>query len=292
VNNLHRFRLPLTIDGTDIVVSGMARAGGGTPLVFLHGFGSTKEDYADVVQQADLADHPVLAYDAPGCGETTYANLSALSIPFLVRVATAVLDARGIDRFHLVGHSMGGLTGLLLADQDPSRVAGFIDIEGNVAPEDCFLSRQIISHHHPDPAVFFEEFRDRAWNSRYWSSTLYAASLPHKVRIHAVRPIFESMVRLSDHGDLMRRFLTLPFPRMFMYGEQNSTLSYLPTLAERGVELAEIPHSGHFPMYSNPPAMWSRVTDFVLRTEEPGTATLRAQTRGRPRPSTTRGSNR
>ena len=35
-----------------------------------------------------------------------------------------------------------------------------------------------------------------------------------------------------------------------MYGEQNAGLSYLTRLASNGVELAEIPDSGHFPMYS------------------------------------------
>ena len=56
----------------------------------------------------------------------------------------------------------------------------------------------------------------------------------------------------------------MPVPTMFMYGEQNNTLSYLATLADNGVELAEIPHTAHFPMYSNAPEMWSRITDFVL----------------------------
>jgi hypothetical protein len=28
------------------------------------------------------------------------------------------------------------------------------------------------------------------------------------------------MVDLSDHGDLMPKFPTLPCPRMFMYGEE------------------------------------------------------------------------
>jgi pimeloyl-ACP methyl ester carboxylesterase len=76
------------------------------------------------------------------------------------------------------------------------------------------------------------------------------------------------MVYLSDHGDLMARFLALPLPRMFMYGRQNHSLSYLPTLADNGVELAEIPHSAHFPMYSNPPAMWHCLTEFVTGTKE------------------------
>jgi len=119
----------------------MYRDGIGIPLVFLHGFGSTKEDYADVIQQAPLADRPILAYDAPGCGATASSDISVVSIPFLVSVAAAVLRAKGIDRFHLIGHSMGGLTALMLADQGPTQVASLVDIEGNLAPEDCFLSR-------------------------------------------------------------------------------------------------------------------------------------------------------
>ena len=65
----------------------------------------------------------------------------------------------------------------------------------------------------------------------------------------------------------MDRFLALPFPRMFMYGEQNNTLSYLDLLAEKGVELAEISHCGHFPMYSNAPEMWRRLITFVQGSE-------------------------
>ena len=264
---LEPFHLDLHLYDTRMCVAGMRRDGNDTPLVYLHGFGSTKEDYADVIQQPELDDHPVLAYDAPGCGATTCSDHSVLSIPFLVDVARAVLDAHGIERFHLIGHSMGGLTALILADREPGRVASFVDIEGNVAPEDCFLSRQIVRHSDPDPAAFFEEFRARVWQSRNYSSSLFASGLDHKVRPEAVRPIFESMVELSDHGNLMRRFLALPFPRMFMYGEQNRSLSYLGELRGNGVELAEIPQSAHFPMYSNPPEMWSRINDFVTRAE-------------------------
>lgn len=76
------------------------------------------------------------------------------------------------------------------------------------------------------------------------------------------------MVDLSDNAPLLEEFTTLPCPRMLMYGEQNAGLTYLTRLAGSGVELAEIPDSGHFPMYSNPPAMWSRISDFIRRTEE------------------------
>jgi len=82
-----------------------------------------------------------------------------------------------------------------------------------------------------------------------------------------VRGIFESMVDLPDHGELMAKFLALPSPRMFMYGEQNSSLSYLTKLAAHGVELAKIPHSAHWPMYSNPVAMRERITESHSRSK-------------------------
>jgi pimeloyl-ACP methyl ester carboxylesterase len=268
---LVRFTVPLTIDGVDLQIAAARRDGTGEPLVFLHGFGSTKEDYADVIQQPGLADRPVLACDAPGCGATTCSDLSAVNGTFLVRTARGVLDAEQIGRLHLVGHSIGGLTGLLLADADPTRVGSFTDIEGNLAPEDRFLSRQIIDHHHPDPHGFLDEFVERVWTSRVTGSALYASALPHKVRAGVIRAIFTSMVDLSDHGNLLRRFLALPFPRMVMFGDQNAGLTYLPALTAAGVELAEIPRSGHFPMYSNAPAMWDRITRFITTASNPET---------------------
>jgi pimeloyl-ACP methyl ester carboxylesterase len=245
-----------------LYVAATHRDGDLAPIVFLHGFGSTKEDYSDVALQRAFAGRAFLAYDAPGCGETSCEDLSEISIPFLVETAEAVLRHLGIGRFHLVGHSMGGLTALLLAHRHPDRVLSFVDIEGNVAPEDCFLSRQVLTHPSDDPESFLEDFIQRTRRSPSYSSPLYAAGLRHKVRASAVQGIFESMVELSDHGGLMSKFLSLPCPRMFMYGEQNASLSYLPTLAAGGVELAEIPHSGHFPMYSNPVAMWDRIASF------------------------------
>lgn len=260
---LKKESVALNVEGVGLEIATMHRAGDGPPIVFLHGFGSTKEDYADIVHYPALDGRPVIAYDAPGCGDTRCADLSKVSIFYLVATAKAVLAHFNVERFHLVGHSMGGLTALMLAHESPERVASFIDIEGNVAPEDCFLSRQVVDYPLADAQSFFDDFIERNWHSPYHSAALYASSLRHKVRPDAVPGIFNSMVELSDHGDLMTKFLSLPFPRMFMYGEQNATLSYLPHLSRNGVQLAQIPHSGHFPMYSNAVRMWERIAEFL-----------------------------
>lgn len=258
---VHTF-LPLTVDGVALDIAALHRSGEGEPIVFLHGFGSTKEDYADIVLHPAFDDHPFVAYDAPGCGESQCEDLSKIGIPFLLETALQVLEHFDMPRFHLVGHSMGGLTALLLAHRFPDRVLSFTDIEGNIAPEDCFLSRQIVDFPADDPEAFFRAFIERARHAPAHASALYSASLRHKVRAGAVRSIFESMVELSDHGDLMTKFLGLPCPKMFMYGQQNHTLSYLPHIQAHGVRLAPIAHCGHFPMYSNPVAMWQQLAEF------------------------------
>ncbi|MEM6677082.1 MAG: alpha/beta hydrolase [Pseudomonadota bacterium] len=248
----------------------LRRPGTRAPLVCLHGFGSTKEDYADLAFRADFEGRDLVLIDAPGCGASRLADLDALSIPFLVETAAAACDALGLERFHLSGHSMGGLTGLLLAERLPNRVLSFIDIEGNLAPEDCFLSRQIVEHDSADAEAFIRGFRERVSRRTEYGCRLYAAALPLKVRPGAVRPIFTSMVALSDGMALMDIMAALPCPRVFVYGEQNRHLSYLGNLPTQGVTVAEIPFSGHFPMYSNAPALWSTMASFLARCEGEG----------------------
>ena len=262
-NKLITERLALEVDRVELDIAVARRDGRGPPVVFLHGFGSTKEDYIDFLHHPAFAGRPFLAYDAPGCGETLCSDPSKLSIPFLRQTARAVLDVLGVERVHLAGHSMGGLTALMLAHHEPGRVLSFIDIEGNLAPEDCFLSRQILTYPAKDPESFVAEFVERTRHSTEYASALYASGVQHKVRPAAVRGIFTSMVELSDHGDLLAKFLALPCPRMFMYGEQNADLSYLPTLSTNGVELAEIAQSGHWPMYSNPVVAWEHIDRFL-----------------------------
>ena len=257
--------LDLTVDRTAVRLSCLQRSGSLAPLVCLHGFGSTKEDYADLALRPEFEGRPLIFWDAPGCGQSELSDPNALSIPFLVEVALTACDALGIERFHLSGHSMGGLTGLVLAHENPERVLSFFDIEGNIAPEDCFLSRQIVQHATDTPDVFARGFIDRVRQRPEYGSALYAATLPMKVQDTSYEPIFTCMVALSDTAPLMEMFTGLACPSAFIYGEQNRHLSYLGDLPNQGIEVIEIPCSGHFPMYSNPAVLWSKMADFLRR---------------------------
>lgn len=259
--------LSLRVSGSDVRIAYLRRPGDLAPLICLHGFGSTKEDYADLLLNPLFLKRDIILLDAPGFGASSVDDPAALSIPFLVDVALAACDALGVRTFHLSGHSMGGLTGLKLAGAHPERVLSFIDIEGNVAPEDCFLSRQIIEFPSKKPEGFFEEFIDRVSKRPEYASRLYSTSLRAKVRPSSIEPVFRSMVDISDNEPLMDMIGGLNCPRAFIYGEQNRDLSYLDHLPEIGVQVVEIPYSGHFPMYSNPIALWVAMASFLRDSE-------------------------
>lgn len=264
-------RLHLVVDGISLDLAVVRRCGCGesakTPILFLHGWGSSKEDYTDIQLQPGFHGRPFIAYDAPGCGDTRCDDLSKVNIDFLCQTAEAVLQHYEIQEFHLAGHSMGGMTALQLAHRNPLAIRSFINIKGNLAPEDCFLSRQILEYPSDDMSAFFEAFILRTRQAPFYSSALYAAGIRQRVQVGAIRGIFESMVHSSDHENLLQKFLALPFPKVFMFGEQHASLSYLSTLKDGGVQLVEIPASGHFPMYSNPVAMWASIKSFIERAE-------------------------
>jgi pimeloyl-ACP methyl ester carboxylesterase len=246
------------------------------PIIFLHGFGGTKEDYLDIQFQDRFQGRSFLAYDSPGHGESTCDDPAGISMSFLVNVAETLIDALlgSSSSFYLVGHSMGGLVSLLLAQKcRKGRVLGFVNIKGNLAPEDCFLSRQIYQYPMAGdtPKDFIEAFLDRAKRSGYYGDAVYAAGFRSKVPdLSIVRPTLASMVSTTDNATpgLLDQFITLSCPKMYMYGEQFSSLSYLSRLEqEEGVELAMIPYAGHFIMYTNPAAMWDRIYGFIQRVE-------------------------
>ncbi|HLX02644.1 MAG TPA: acetoin dehydrogenase dihydrolipoyllysine-residue acetyltransferase subunit [Trinickia sp.] len=94
---------------------------GGTPVLLIHGFGGDLNNW--LFNHADLAAHrAVWALDLPGHGESGKA-VETGSVDELADSVIAFLDDRGIDRAHLVGHSMGGVVAMTVAAQAPERVA-------------------------------------------------------------------------------------------------------------------------------------------------------------------------
>lgn len=96
-------------------------AGEGPAVVFLHGFGGLADDWQTV--QSKIAGHrSTLAFDLPGHGGSIdYPNFGQPKLA--ARAVINELAARGIEKAHLVGFSMGGAVASLIGLMAPERVA-------------------------------------------------------------------------------------------------------------------------------------------------------------------------
>jgi len=113
----------------DIAVT---EAGDGLPFVLLHGGGPGASGVSNYHQnlQALAGRFRVILPDQPGFGGSyrpTEEDLLARSITEITVDALAqTMDELGIDRFHLLGNSLGGAAAIAFAQQYPDRVTGLV----------------------------------------------------------------------------------------------------------------------------------------------------------------------
>jgi pimeloyl-ACP methyl ester carboxylesterase len=97
-------------------------AGAGDPVVMIHGLGGTKASFLPTVVALGSAGYHAIAIDQPGFGDSHKPLFAAYDPPYMARAAVDFLDARGIERAHLVGNSLGGRVTLELGLLHPERV--------------------------------------------------------------------------------------------------------------------------------------------------------------------------
>ena len=95
--------------------------GGGVPVLLVHGFGADLNTW--MFTQPPLAvTRRTVALDLPGHGGSAK-EVSAGDADSLTDAVEGALGALGLERVHLVGHSMGGAIAALVASRQPERVA-------------------------------------------------------------------------------------------------------------------------------------------------------------------------
>jgi pimeloyl-ACP methyl ester carboxylesterase len=101
-------------------------SGAGAPVLLLHG-GPGLTDYTEGLAEELASDYTVYRYQQRGLAPSTTAG--PFTIETHVMDVVAVLDALGLDKVWLVGHSWGGHLVLHLAVMHPERVFGVLSVD-------------------------------------------------------------------------------------------------------------------------------------------------------------------
>jgi len=65
------------------------------------------------------------------------------------------------------------------------------------------------------------------------------------------------VVKYSDSGILLEKFLHLGVKSYYIFGEKNKNMEIIKTLNEHNLHLTSVPESGHFMMNNNPKAFYA-----------------------------------
>jgi pimeloyl-ACP methyl ester carboxylesterase len=110
------------------------RSGSGEPLLLLHGWGSSRRDFAAVVPLLSER-FDVLNMDLPGSGRSP-ALLERPTVAAITDAVVRTLDGEGVGRVHVLGNSLGARIALELALRGRARSVVSIAPSGlNVPPE-------------------------------------------------------------------------------------------------------------------------------------------------------------
>ena len=108
---------------------------GAPPLVMLHGLRGHARVWEDVAE-ALCGNYHVYAMDQRGRGDTDHAPGGDYSTDAFVADLAGFVDAIGLDKFILFGHSMGGRNSMAFAGQYPERLERLciVDIGPRIEP--------------------------------------------------------------------------------------------------------------------------------------------------------------
>jgi len=106
---------------------------GKAPIVFIHGWAGTGEDWRLLVERYVAQGEGVLVYDAAGFGQSQFeseavARRADYSLTRYVEDLKAIIQAEKLERVRLVGHSWGGVVAMCFAARYPAQTESLVAI--------------------------------------------------------------------------------------------------------------------------------------------------------------------
>jgi pimeloyl-ACP methyl ester carboxylesterase len=248
--------------------------GEGPPLLLVMGLGGDRRGW-DLVRPELARRHRLVLLDNRDAGESSEAT-AASGLADMAADALALMDHLGIDRFHVLGASMGGAIALHLALQAPVRVASLV-MASTWGRTDAFLAAVMSSMRAQveqlTPEVFFAGVMP-------WAFTYRALQTPPRElaafqEARAQGPLLKSVAAYQRQidaclaHDVLDLLPLLRTPALLVVGEDDilTPPRYSRAIAASlaGAEVTLVPASGHACFLETPKAFSDRALRFLGR---------------------------
>ncbi|MCX7619650.1 MAG: alpha/beta hydrolase [Acidimicrobiales bacterium] len=255
---------------------------GGIPLLLLHGFTGSREDFADWFEKLADAGWHVVAPDHRGHGGSAKPDKEeAYSLATLAADALVLADQLGWEEFVVLGHSMGGMVAQLIAIDAPERVAALVLMDTAHGP---------LPLDHEQVALGARAARERGmeWLAAYFAANPSPLATEADERVRRERPgyvefgerkflasspaMYAALLHeLAYQQDRLRRLAEVTVPTLVLVGEQDAM--FIP-FAQRiaatmpASRLEVIPGAGHSPQFEAPDKWWEILSAFLNELRE------------------------
>jgi len=246
--------------------------GTGEPVLFIHGL--TWDHTLWDNQVAALRDrYRCVAVDLIGHGESGDVDYD-YSFEDLADYMAGLLDKIGIERAHVVGLSMGGMTALPMALAHPRRVLSLALLDTDAQPE---APEKAASYHQLSDAAIehgwaaiAEPVAGILFGAPYLSDPERKQAAIEKLSENGPEGVARALRAVTGREDLLRRLGSIRVPTVVMVGELD--VATTPDKAEAiaaaipGATLVTIPGAGHHSPLENPAAVTAALEGHLART--------------------------
>lgn len=237
-------------------------SGDGKTLIYLPGLSfPSLVNFLSVATHPELRGYHAIFVDYLGSGFSDHPDDFSHSMEDHAQTVASILDHEGVNNCTVIGHSMGGTVGIVLALKRPDLVSNLIVSEANVTPGGGVTTRHIASF---SKAEYVEKVFPASLEE--WHQAAIEGDAKAKFLAGAwgtVDPVglYENSVALVGlERSFKEQYLQLPIRCTFVYGERTLPESFgdiradapdPKELEEHGIQIGIVPNTGHGLMLDN-----------------------------------------
>ena len=239
-------------------------------LVFLHGFCEDLHLWKEYID--GFSKYEIVLIDLPGFGKSEV--IEEADIPVMAKVVKAVIDSLNLEKFFLIGHSMGGYVGLEFAKRYQYHLQGFVLFHSHPYAEDAAMlanrKKSIAFIKRNQSAIFVKQLFPNLFSPRFLSSNRHRVDmLILRASRFSDKGIVNALEAMSVRDDNCETLEKIKVPVCFIIGERETIIpkafslgqTILPDIAD--VHL--IPNVNHMGMFEAERQTQRIIKQFVSR---------------------------